>query len=834
MKKVSIVLNVMFFVMTAMGSSFAAIINVPDDYTTIQAAIDAAVDGDHIVIADGTYSGSGNSDLTWDGSQKHLTVRSENGSTAVTIDCENTNSAFVFRYSDQSVLDQIQGLTIINGSASTGGAMQLYSVSPHISDCVFRSNVSETGLGFGGAVYCIDSSAEFYQCLFEDNHVGKNGGALYAFNSNLTIDQCQFQENSASAEGGAVGLCMDNSIISNSEFSLNRSGAGGAVHLSIAASHLISSEFSSNAATYGGAIKLAESEQAVIGGSGDSMNTFDSNNAPAGADLFYDGTVGNLVTATHNHFSGHPHSDVYVSPPTCFDVTAYVADTVLVYADLFVSPDGDNSNDGLTVASPLKTISEALARIAPTATQPLTIHLAPGEYSHTATDERFPLPLISDLSIVGDETSETTINAEGLGVTFMACCDSNFTLSHLTLIQPQPWTYRIMFKESSGILSHLNLGGAFEENSCIYGYLSDLSISNCTFDSNAGNLVYASRGDIDMDNCHITNIQRSGIVFYNGHLNMVDCVFESGSEQYIEVGRTTGEISQCQFSNFLSSEQDYLIAIYGSSTMTLSNCLMDNNSAVQGGAAVKVDDYSSVDLANCTFTGNTYEHEDAGLLFLDDSIVNVTNTIFWNNAGNLLADESSDSILNISYSNIQGGYDGEGNINSDPLFTDTDDYHLLSGSPCIDTGTDRNAPSIDRDGNLRPGGGTWDMGAFEFDGFSGPSRTFLQMPSRLFSPGDIFSADATFWNNDGQSYQAAPFFVLLQVGDTYLFLPEFNAFSYYSIDLPGEDSVINLIPEFTWPAGAGEGSASLLAALTNPQMTDLQWNLVIYDFSWSE
>ena len=72
------------------------------------------------------------------------------------------------------------------------------------------------------------------------------------------------------------------------------------------------------------------------------------------------------------------------------------------------------------------------------------------------------------------------------------------------------------------------------------------------------------------------------------------------------------------------------------------------------------------------------------------------------------------------------------------------------------------------------------------------------------------------------------------IGDTFLFLPEFNDFSYYLLDLLPQDSMQVLVPEFTWPIGAGAGSASVLAALTNPEMTEIMWNIAQYDFTWSE
>ena len=56
------------------------------DYITIQEGIDAAVGGDEVVVADGTYTGDGNRDIDFMG--KAITVKSENGAEDCIIDCE--------------------------------------------------------------------------------------------------------------------------------------------------------------------------------------------------------------------------------------------------------------------------------------------------------------------------------------------------------------------------------------------------------------------------------------------------------------------------------------------------------------------------------------------------------------------------------------------------------------------------------------------------------------------------------------------------------------------------------------------------------------------------
>ena len=75
------------------------------------------------------------------------------------------------------------------------------------------------------------------------------------------------------------------------------------------------------------------------------------------------------------------------------------------------------------------------------------------------------------------------------------------------------------------------------------------------------------------------------------------------------------------------------------------------------------------------------------------------------------------SYFYIFYSDVEGGWIGEGNIDDDPLFVDSEngDYHLKEGSPCIDTGDiSLIAPGKDIDGDDRPQGDGVDMGSDEY------------------------------------------------------------------------------------------------------------------------
>ncbi len=142
---------------------------------------------------------------------------------------------------------------------------------------------------------------------------------------------------------------------------------------------------------------------------------------------------------------------------------------------------------------------------------------------------------------------------------------------------------------------------------------------------------------------------------------------------------------------------------------TVSHNLIVNNSSGYIGGAIYVSS-SSAEITNNTIYGNSTE-EGCGGLYLGYGTPTICNNIFWNNSSTLNDQELGPATaltLEVTYSVVQGGWPGVGNIDSDPMFVDpaNNDFHLLEGSPCINAG-DPNMPT-DPDGTVS------DIGAFYY------------------------------------------------------------------------------------------------------------------------
>ncbi|MCH8852666.1 MAG: right-handed parallel beta-helix repeat-containing protein, partial [Planctomycetes bacterium] len=217
----------------------ADIINVPADQPTIQAAIDAALLGDEVVVADGIYTGAGNKNLDFAG--KQITVRSANGPENCIIDCENDGRGFTF-HSGESLLSVVEGFTITNGLAIRGGAIACQASSPTITNMFLHGNVADGfkkgedgGFRGGGAIHCVQGSSPIIQLCTIVNNVATigTGGGVHCSGSTPTILRCTIMGNAGLWGGGIHCSSRSSALVLNCVLSGNMAQEwGGGIGIS--------------------------------------------------------------------------------------------------------------------------------------------------------------------------------------------------------------------------------------------------------------------------------------------------------------------------------------------------------------------------------------------------------------------------------------------------------------------------------------------------------------------------------------------------------------------------------------------------------------------------
>lgn len=168
-------------------------------------------------------------------------------------------------------------------------------------------------------------------------------------------------------------------------------------------------------------------------------------------------------------------------------------------------------------------------------------------------------------------------------------------------------------------------------------------------------------------------------------------------------------------------------AVYAYLTkLQMTNCLADENilspfstnEALLGNAIYFYGEAKDFKISNSTLANNKRTDGapvlGTGIYFnsSNGTAPNVYNTISWN-PDNGLEIYNQTKATQVANSDIRGGYTGTAILNMDPEFISTTDYHLQSGSPCINAGDNTYAPSTDLDGNPRPQGSSTDIGCYE-------------------------------------------------------------------------------------------------------------------------
>jgi predicted outer membrane repeat protein len=268
-------------------------------------------------------------------------------------------------------------------------------------------------------------------------------------------------------------------------------------------------------------------------------------------------------------------------------------------------------------------------------------------------------------------------------------------------------------------------GVSCQESEAVFNYCS---FSNNTATGNGGGL-YCDNANPVLNYCTFTNNSAGGEgggIFCTANwtaqwgITLYDCVIDRNVSGGIGGGIECIDTKLQIFNSTITRNQagQYGGGIYyrqfwaGGEGSQITNCMVADNQALggtTGGVYIYTPSSPALPLANCIFWGNQESQ-------------------YYSN------------YPQIDYSDVQGGWAGIGNLNSDPLFVATEyyDFRLQWGSPCIDAG--HPSPT-----NNDPDGTRGDIGPFYYDQ-SVPVRALLTPHERsIVVPPNGGSFDYTLW-----------------------------------------------------------------------------------------
>jgi uncharacterized repeat protein (TIGR01451 family) len=311
------------------GRAAAAVLNVPQGFATIQAAIDAAASGDVVLVAPGTYV----ENIRFNG--KAITVTSAQGAAQTVIDGNQAGSVATFASSEgpASVLD---GFTLRNGRGSQafagdGGGILVNSASPTITNNLVTGNRGCDGVGI---------SVTLGSPLIQGNRIegnvrqgctgglGGGGLAIQGASTARILDNVIAGNTITSGDGGGISLfaaatplIRGNVITGNTASGLSPCSTGGGIVMFFRSdADIVGNVIAGNTAGCGGGVYW-------LTPSGDrgpllASNTIADNNAAQGSGVYADGfdvqtvLVNNVIVAAPGQTAVFCGDFGDVTPPT--------------------------------------------------------------------------------------------------------------------------------------------------------------------------------------------------------------------------------------------------------------------------------------------------------------------------------------------------------------------------------------------------------------------------------------------------------------------------------------------------------------------------------------
>ncbi len=566
-----------------------------------------------------------------------------------------------------------------------------------------HSSTSISGVGTQGAgMYNDHSSPIISNCLFIGNGADFTGGGMENYYASPTVTNCTFWRNSASYYSTWFAAWQ---------------GQGAAIHQDVGALSLINCSFTANVASNGNgySIETHSSSMNIVNcilwdNGREIINYYDKGVSVTyslvrggypgtgnldKAPLFTDSATGNLrlqgcspainagrIIAVPSSVSKDADGNPRYVPPEV-DMGAYEFQPGGVPSFIFVDQTvSEGLHDGTSWANAFASLTEALQKAA--TCQRSEIWVTTGTYYPTTNPaERTASFLLKNNVAIRGGFQGTEVPGD-------------------------PHIRRYYFTTLSGDID-----------------------GDGTLSGNAYHVVHG----LDVDSSAVLD----GFIITGGNADGTNEPDERGGGMYNE--RSYPTVTSCIITG--NKARNYGGGIFNSNsdkTPVLTNCLFTNNTSdFAGGAIYNI--ASSPRILHCTIAGNSAGEKGGGVYNISRSYPGITNSILWANG------TSIDTVLGarpqVSYSLVQGGWTGTGNLASDPLFV-TNGYSLMAASPAINAGSDAAATGLvtDLEGHPRKQGLHVDMGAYEFASSGGGDGEPGEPPTITCSGNFTVSADS--------------------------------------------------------------------------------------------